>query len=356
MYRLNDKIKDLKPYDPVEGGYRIHLDANESFLPLPSGILEELSAELPKVSLNRYPDPSARELCQAFAEFYGVPVENVAAGNGSDELITVLFTGFLQRGQAFATVEPDFSMYAFNGYLQEAQHIVISKRKDYSLDIDKIIETCQNNKVKLLIFSNPGNPTSIVCPREEIRRLVRNVDALVVLDEAYMDFSDQSLLPEFQEYDNLLILRTCSKAFGMAGLRLGFAVGPKPLIDAVKAVKSPYNVNVLSQMLGTLVLRHSQALNEAREQILHSLRELIDGLEALGEKFPGRFQLLPSATNFVALKMTDGESLYRWLGQRGVAIRYTGGLVRITCGTAWENGEVLREMEEYFAASPADGE
>ncbi len=353
MYRLNAKIKDLKPYDPVEGGYRIHLDANESFLPLPETILQELGEKLPQVQFNRYPDPAAREVCQAFADFYGVPVENVVAGNGSDELITVLFTGFLQRGETFATVEPDFSMYAFNGYLQEARHVAVPKREDYSLDIDKLIETCQNEKVKLLVFSNPGNPTSVVCPREEIRRLVRGGDALVVLDEAYMDFSDQSLLPEFQEYDNLLILRTCSKAFGMAGLRLGFAVGQKALIDAVKAVKSPYNVNTLSQTLGAIVLRHPQALKEATEKILRSRQELLSGLEALGKEFPGRFCLLPCATNFATMKLADGEQLFQYLGQRGIAIRYTGGLVRITCGTTGENREVLKEIADYFAATPA---
>lgn len=353
MYLLNDKIKDLKPYDPVEGGYRIHLDANESFLPVPSAILGELTETLPKVAFNRYPDPAARELCQAFADYYGVPVENVAAGNGSDELITVLFTGFLQRGETFATVEPDFSMYAFNGYLHEARHICVPKREDYSLDIDKLIETCQNENVRLLVFSNPGNPTSVVCPREEIRRLVRGVDALVVLDEAYMDFSDQSLLPEFSEYDNLLILRTCSKAFGMAGLRLGFAVGQRPLIDAVKGVKSPYNVNTLSQTLGTVLLRHPQALREALARILQSRDQLIAGLGALKEEYPGRFILLPCATNFATLKLPDGERLYRYFGERGIAIRYTGGLVRITCGTPEENQVVLEEMAQYFAAVPA---
>ena len=100
MYQLNDKIKDLKPYDPVTEDSRIHLDANESFLPLPAPVLEELAAAVPQVAFNRYPDPAAQELCQAFAQYYGVPVENVAAGNGSDELITVLFTGFLQIGRA----------------------------------------------------------------------------------------------------------------------------------------------------------------------------------------------------------------------------------------------------------------
>lgn len=354
MFLLNDKIKDLKSYDPEMGDTPVHLDANESFLPLPAPLLAELAAALPQVAFNRYPDPAARKLCQAFAAYYGVPAENVAAGNGSDELITVLFTGFLQRGEAFATLEPDFSMYAFNGYLQEARHVPIPKGEDYAIDVDSTVETCQREGVKLLIFSNPGNPTSIVCPREEVRRLIRGLpDTLVVLDEAYMDFSDQSLLPEFQEYGNLLILRTCSKAFGMAGLRLGFAVGRKELVDAVKAVKSPYNVNRLSQALGTLVLEHPPLLGEALETILASKKQMVEGLEALLKEFPSRFTLLPSATNFASLRLPDGEALRRFLEEQGISVRYTAGLVRITCGTPEENRAVLGEMASYFAAAPA---
>ena len=316
-----------------------------------------LAAAVPQVAFNRYPDPAAQELCQAFAGYYGVPVENVAAGNGSDELITVLFTGFLQKGEAFATLEPDFSMYAFNGYLQEARHVPIPKGADYAIDVDRTIQTCRQEGVKLLIFSNPGNPTSIVCPRQEVRRLIQGLpDTLVVLDEAYMDFSDQSLLPEFHDYDNLLLLRTCSKAFGMAGLRLGFAVGQKRLVDAIKGVKSPYNVNALSQKLGAAVLRHPQAMKEALAEILASREELLQGIRALGEAFPGRFALLPCATNFATLRMADGEALYHTLGEQGISIRYTGGLVRITCGTAGENRAVLTKMADYFAAAPAKGE
>lgn len=350
MYQLNDKIKDLKPYDPVTEDSRIHLDANESFLPLPAPILEELAAAVPQVAFNRYPDPAAQELCQAFAQYYGVPVENVAAGNGSDELITVLFTGFLQKGEAFATLEPDFSMYAFNGHLHEARHVAIPKGKDLRLDVEAVAAACQREQVKLLIFSNPCNPTSLVCGREEMRKLIDSLpDTLVVLDEAYMDFSDQSLLGEVEDHPNLLVLRTCSKAFGMAALRLGFAVCGKTLAGALRAVKSPYNVNSLSQAVGTAVLRRKGELDRALETILRSRDQLYAGLRELGEKYPGRFRLLPGETNFAALEMEDGPELLGYLARQGVAIRYTGGLVRVTCGAPEENKIVLEEMAGYFA-------
>ena len=350
MYQLNEKIKDLKPYDPIQGSYRVRLDANESFLPLPQALVEEAKAAVERTAFNRYPDPAARELCQAFAACYGVQPQQVVAGNGSDELITVLFEAFLEKGDAFATVEPDFSMYAFNGHLHEARHVAIPKGKDLRLDVEAVAAACQREQVKLLIFSNPCNPTSLVCGREEMRKLIASLpDTLVVLDEAYMDFSDQSLLGEVEDHPNLLVLRTCSKAFGMAALRLGFAVCGKTLAGALRAVKSPYNVNSLSQAVGTAVLRHKGELDRALETILRSRDQLYAGLRELGEKYPGRFRLLPGETNFAALEMEDGPELLAYLARQGVAIRYTGGLVRVTCGAPEENKIVLEEMAGYFA-------
>ena len=350
MYQLNEKIKDLKPYDPIQGSYRVRLDANESFLPLPQALVEEAKAAVERTAFNRYPDPAARELCQAFAACYGVKPEQVVAGNGSDELITVLFEAFLEKGDAFATVEPDFSMYAFNGHLHEARHVAIPKGKDLRLDVEAVAAACQREQVKLLIFSNPCNPTSLVCGREEMRKLIASLpDTLVVLDEAYMDFSDQSLLGEVEDHPNLLVLRTCSKAFGMAALRLGFAVCGKTLAGALRAVKSPYNVNSLSQAVGTAVLRRKGELDRALETILRSRDQLYAGLRQLGEKYPGRFRLLPGETNFAALEMEDGPELLAYLARQGVAIRYTGGLVRVTCGAPEENKIVLEEMAGYFA-------
>ena len=350
MYQLNEKIKDLKPYDPIQGSYRVRLDANESFLPLPQALVEEAKAAVERTAFNRYPDPAARELCQAFAACYGVQPQQVVAGNGSDELITVLFEAFLEKGDAFATVEPDFSMYAFNGHLHEARHVAIPKGKDLRLDVEAVAAACQREQVKLLIFSNPCNPTSLVCGREVMRKLIDSLpDTLVVLDEAYMDFSDQSLLGEVEDHPNLLVLRTCSKAFGMAALRLGFAVCGKTLAGALRAVKSPYNVNSLSQAVGTAVLRRKGELDRALETILRSRDQLYAGLRELGERYPGRFRLLPGETNFAALEMEDGPELLAYLARQGVAIRYTGGLVRITCGAPEENKIVLEEMAGYFA-------
>ena len=348
MYTLNHKLRALTAYAPVEAGDCVRLDANESFLPLPEAALAAAKEAVDGTSFNRYPDPAAGELCRAFAAYYGVKPELVTAGNGSDELISVIFAGFLLRGQAFATLEPDFSMYAQGGHLAEARHVKIEK-PGWAVDVEGAIEACAREGVSLLIFSNPCNPTSLVLGREEIRRLVRGLpDTLVVLDEAYMDFAGESLLGEMEEYDNLIILRTCSKAVGMAALRLGFAVANERLTGALRAAKAPYNVNSLSQAIGAAVLREPEALHAALEAILASRRDLLRGLAETGAKYPGRFLLLPGETNFAALDMEDGAAVQQKLLQRGVAVRYTGGLLRVTCGAPGENREFLEKFAEIL--------
>lgn len=346
-YEINGKIKDLVPYDPVVNDGKIHLDANESFLPLPEELVSEFHRRLSAVPLNRYPDPGARGLCAAFARCYGVEEAHVVAGNGSDELISLLFLGFLEKGDAFATLEPDFSMYAVNGHLNEMRHVPLQKGEGFTISPGQVVEQCNREGVKLLIFSNPCNPTSVVLPVEAVQEIVEGVHALVVLDEAYMDFSDQSLLSQVTQYDNLLILRTCSKAFGLAGARLGFAVGNPVLIQALRGVKAPYNVNVLSQLLGEVVLENRARLAQGVETVKASAAQLRKGFEALAQQGTD-LQVVPGETNFVALVVPRPEALLRYLDAQCIVVRYTGGVVRITCGTPLENEGVLEAVRAYF--------
>lgn len=347
MYELNEKLSGLSAYQPVDAAGKVRLDANESFLPLPEALVRAGRAALEAFECNRYPDPAAGALCRAFAGYYGVDPAHVVAGNGSDELISVIFQGFLMKGQAFATIEPDFSMYAQAGLLAEGRQVRIGKR-DSRIDVDQVIEVCAREDVKLLIFSNPCNPTSLVLDRAAVRRLITSVKALVVLDEAYMDFSDQSLLGEEARYDNLIILRTCSKAMGMAALRLGFAVAGPRLAGALRAAKSPYNVNSLSQALGAAALENHQLLREALAAVLASKGELVAGLEGIAARRPGRFTLLSSATNFAALVLPEAREVQERLLARGIAVRYTGGLLRVSCGYPEENRAFLEKFEEIL--------
>ena len=351
--RLNPALDSLEPFSYCGTDYPTRLDANESCVPLSEGLRRELADAILSLNLNCYPDDRTVALRQAFGKAFSVDPDCVVPGNGSDELINMIVGRLIPYQGLVLGVERDFGSYWSNAAIFGRRVEKLPRREDMTFTADDLLDGVRRYQPDLLIFSNPNNPSGSQLTREEVIRVVEEAGCLVVVDEAYMDFSDQSLLPEFQDYANLLILRTCSKAFGMASLRLGFAVGQKRLVDAVKAVKSPYNVNSLSQKLGALVLGHPQAMKDALETILSSRDALLAGVRALEGEFPGRFHLLPSATNFITLRMADGERLYQYLGGQGIAIRYTGGLARITCGAPEENQAVLREMSSYFAATPA---
>lgn len=345
MYRLNEKLRELGPYEPVRGSFRVRMDANESFRSLPVPILAKLAEAAASVSYNRYPDPYASELCESFARFYGVDPALVTAGNGSDELISVVTGAFLMKGDAVMTLAPDFTMYRFYAGIDEARCFEYEKKPDFSVDIDDVIGAVKRNDVKMLIFSNPCNPTSLGVKREEIRRLARSVDALVVLDEAYMDFWDQTMLREAGEYDNLILLRTCSKAFGMAGIRLGFAVANPALTNALKAVKSPYNVNAFTQKAGTVIYGEREWAESSVREIVASKNELSASLKRLEADSPGKLAVLDSVTNFILIRTPEAERLYGDLLEKGVAVRLLGGCLRVTAGSGEENAEFMGALE-----------
>ncbi len=280
-YELCDKIKNLTPYDPLEGEYRLRLDANESYFEPDENLRRELGEIAAKTAFNRYPDPYAVEVCRAFAEFYGLPESSVTAGNGSDELISIICGTLLQKGDKLLTFATDFSMYRFYAELYELESVVMDKEEDLTISVDRVISYINENQVAAVMFSNPCNPTSLGLSREDVRKL-----ALVVLDEAYMDFWDQSFLPEVQEHDNLIILKTCSKAIGMAAVRLGFAVAKPALSIALRAAKSPYNVNSISQAIGAHILSKREFLLDCRDQLVKSARELNARLNKLAGEFP----------------------------------------------------------------------
>lgn len=353
-YSLNKKIRDLKPYDPIQGDFRIRLDANESFLPLSDAIKAEVNQVLLKVAFNRYPDPLCSDLCSAFADYYGIDKSLVTAGNGSDELISVIVNSFAMKGDKVITVEPDFSMYRFYAELSETECIAVPKRKDLSIDIEDVIKVCNTSGARIIIFSNPCNPTSLGVRREEIIQLIHSVNALVVLDEAYMDFWDQSLLQQVNEFDNLIILRTSSKAVGSAAIRLGFAVANPILSNALRAVKSPYNVNSLTQAIGTCVFSHKKDLQNALSQILVSRDILYRAIKQIESDFPNRIIVYPTCTNFVFIKPKvkgEAKKMFAYFLQNSVAIRFMGDYLRITAGTAAENEEAVKLMRDYLTCN-----
>ena len=349
-FELNDKIKNLVPYDPIMGDYPIRLDANESFLPMVGEERMGLEAALAAVNLRRYPDPAARKLCQAAAAFYGTKPKLVTAFNGTDEALLLLCCAFLAQGTVFLgqgntllCYETDFSMYRFYAYLSGAEIVKLPKRADFTIDTDAAIEALQKYRPQMFLFSNPCNPTSLVLPMEDVRRVVlaaQEIGTLLALDEAYMDFNTQSLLDEVERHPNLVILRTCSKAAGLAGLRLGFSIANTDITRVMHAVKSPYNVGVLTQAIGVELLSQPYRLVQDIQAIRQSTDALSAGLRALG------LHVIGDGANFVFAG--DCGQYFEPLKARGIVVRRFGENLRITAGTEQENAALLNALKELI--------
>lgn len=348
-YQLSEKLKNMVPYEPISGDYAIRLDANESFLPVDEEIKAEFTQKLSEIPFNRYPDPLATEVCRKFADYYGINADFVTAGNGSDELISVIIGAFLSEGDKLLTVMPDFSMYGFYADLAGVTVLTQEKDENLNIDVDAVIQTVQREKVNCVMFSNPCNPTGQGLPREEVRRLITSVDCLVVLDEAYMDFYTESLLAEAEQYDNLIILRTCSKALGLAAVRLGFAVANPTLTTVLRAAKSPYNVNSVTQAYGSVVLSHKEKEQAALAQILASREELYGALVGMQKKYHCFERVYPTVTNFVLVETSRAKELFEKLKAESIVVRLMGSRLRITAGSSAENKAVLAALEKMVS-------
>ena len=348
MYQLNDKIKNLVPYEPISGTYDIRLDANECPVNLPDDIRAQFHKRLDEISFNRYPDPLAERLVNSFAEYYNIDPECVTAGNGSDELIFLIESAFLQKGDKMLVVAPDFSMYNFYSSICEVECDSFIKNENLDIDVDALIEKINRDKIDMVIFSNPCNPTGRGITRAQAEKLVSSVKALVILDEAYMDFWTESLLDKIGDYSNLIIFRTASKLVGAAALRLGFAVADPTISRAIKAVKSPYNVNSVSQAFGEVVYKNKDFLQNRQKNIVNNKNILYNGLVEIAESRQD-LKVFESVANFVFMKTDCSREIWEYLKAKSIVVRLMGEYLRITTGTEHEVDAVLNALREFFS-------
>lgn len=350
-----EKLKGFTPYTPVLPKRGVIANANESFLPPDPDISREIAQRAAQLAANRYPDPTAPGVREGFAAFYGVSPELVTVGNGSDELLSVMICGFLQKSDTVMTLLPDFSMYPFYAKLSGARHVTFEKNADLTFDPDALLERVRAERPKLLVLSNPCNPSSAGLRRDAMRRIVRECGCVIVADEAYMDFWDEkeSLLGDVPEYENLIVLKTLSKV-GYAAYRLGFAVTTPALTDLIRTVKSPYNVNALSQAAGECVFAHPDDLRARISAIRQSRDELYAGVLELTRKFPGRLKTPESRANFVTLLTEKPEKLLAFLNEREIYVSLNAGrYLRMTCCAPEDNRRLLTALDQYFQREEA---
>lgn len=333
---VRKNILALKPYssarDEFKGEAEVYLDANEN--PYPSGF-------------NRYPDPLQWKVKELLAQQKGVKAEQIFLGNGSDEAIDLLIRVFCEPNQDSVMItEPTYGMYKVCANINAVaiQNVLLTKA--YQLDTEEILKTATSN-TKIIFLCSPNNPTGNLLKVEDILSVLNKFSGLVVVDEAYIDFAgDVSLIKELKNYPNLVILQTFSKAWGLAGLRLGMCFASEAIIALLNKVKYPYNVNIKTQELAIEALLQVDKKNKAVKEILSERDELITALAQIS--FVNK--VYPSDANFVLVAMEEASVIYQKLMQQGIIVRDRSTVVlcesslRITIGTPAENKKLINTL------------
>ncbi|WP_297468734.1 histidinol-phosphate transaminase [Thermococcus sp.] len=329
---IRELVKSFQPYRVVEGNYRVWLDKNESPYDLPDWVKEEIFDELREMSFNRYPHITSMPAREAIADFYGVSPKNVAVGNGSDELISYLVRLF--DGNYIVTTPPTFGMYGFYAKLNEIPLVEVPLREDFTIDGRAIAEKSKN--ARAVFIASPNNPTGNLQPEEEIVEVLETGKP-VVLDEAYAEFSGRSLWKMIDEYENLIVLRTFSKAFGLAGVRAGYMLAGEEIVDALYRIKSPFSVGIMTMTSMVVMLSHTDLVEKRVGKIIEERERVRKKLGDLA---------YPSDANFLLVKLNAYEELLR----RGIVVRKLSGRleghIRVTIGRRWENEAFLRAVGE----------
>jgi histidinol-phosphate aminotransferase len=353
MTIVRPEIARLSAYHVPDATGLIKLDAMENPYGWPDDLRDAWLETLRHVSLNRYPDPQGRELQQALREGMAIPPEAaILLGNGSDELIQMLALTVTAPEPGHPTtvlsVDPGFVMYRMIGLFAGLDYVGVPlKSDDFGLDLDAILAAIDAHRPALTFIAYPNNPTGNLFGTAAIEAVIEAAPGLVIVDEAYAPFTDESFLPKLGRWSNLLVMRTVSK-MGLAGLRLGYLAGPPEIVEQIDKTRLPYNINVLTQASATFALRHRAVLDEQTAAICRERERLSAALTALDGLTP-----YPSQANFILARTNPGQAgrVYDALRDHGILIKKLDGAhplladcLRITVGTPEENDALLAAL------------
>lgn len=318
---LRDSIRNFEPYTIPEIKEKTIINANESpynVLDIPS-VREDFIKGIQEMEPFRYPAPMADELCQALAEYVGCKPYEVLSTNGGDEILSLIVQTFVNPGDTVLLHVPTFDVYISNAEIAGAKVLAFDEGEDFTHDAKAYCEEVKRIQPKVTVICNPNNPTGAIWSTDEIKAILDAAENLVVVDEAYIEFSNQeSVVPLIESYDNLIVVRTLSKAFGLAGCRLGYGVTNKGLIEALMLTKLYYNLNSFTQLMGLVVMKHRDEILAHHVPVTIQNREtLIEGLE----KVRG-VTVYPSASNFVLVKVPNRNVILKALHDADIAVRY----------------------------------
>jgi len=340
---IRENIKKLIPYssarEEFHGDAKIFLDANEN----------SLGSPLPKW-YNRYPDPQQLKVKEKLSEIKGVPVPNIFLGNGSDECIDLLIRAFCEPGTDNVIIcPPTYGMYQVCANINNVHVKKVNLTSAFQLDLDAI-ENAIDDHTKMIFLCSPNNPTGNSLHYEDVEALLNNYFGLVVIDEAYINFSRQkSFVPAIKDYPGLVVLQTLSKAWGLAALRVGVALASEEIVAILNRIKPPYNINQASQ---ELVLKALEEIGQVNNMIMELVGQRTE-LEMELNDLPLVEYIFPSDANFLLVKVTDPKGIYQYLLTKGIVVRDRSrielceGCLRITVGTKSENDQLIESLKKY---------
>jgi len=340
---IRDNIKNLTPYSSArhefKGEASVFLDANENCYGSPL-----------KENFNRYPDPLQSRLKSAIGLLKHAPVENIFIGNGSDEVIDLAYRIFCNPGKDNVIIcPPTYGMYSVSGNINDVEIRTVNLTNDFQLNVDGILAAADQN-TKLLFLCSPNNPTGNVMIRQEVDLLLKSFPGIVIIDEAYINYSKQrTFIEDLPNYPNLIVMQTLSKAWGLASLRIGLAFASSPIIELLNNVKPPYNINKASQQLALEALQNINQVNNWMKQTIEQREIVIKELA----KFSFVEKIYESDANFILVKVSDAQQLYNHLSSHKIIVRNRSkevmcdNCLRITIGTKQENIALIEALKKY---------
>ncbi|MBK1721396.1 histidinol-phosphate transaminase [Thiocystis violacea] len=346
---VRPEVRALKAYHVPEAAGLIKLDAMENPYGWPDSLKAAWLETLRDVELNRYPDPQGQALQQALREAMEIPADmGLLLGNGSDELIQMIALTVAQPGRKVLSVDPGFVMYRMIAGFAGMEYVGVPlQAEDFSIDLPAMLDAIAREQPAVVYLAYPNNPTGNRFDADDIVRIIEAAPGVVIVDEAYAPFTDCSFLGLLGDWENLLVMRTVSK-MGLAGLRLGYLVGPRPWLEEIDKVRLPYNINVLTQASAVFALRHKAVLDQQTHDIRVERTHLFEALRGIDG-----IHAYPSEANFILVRVPEGQAdaIFAGLKARKVLIKNLNGAhpllkdcLRLTVGTPEENGALVSAL------------
>lgn len=341
------QLAGLEPYDPKYLPADAFLSANENPHDVEQEIRRDVMREIKRLPLNRYPDPLANDLRDMIAEANGLDRDQVLVGNGGDELLFNLALAWGGPGRTFLNMPPTFSVYDANARLTNTTVVNVPRRSDFSIDEEAVLARVAEGGIDYLVVTSPNNPTGQLASEEFMLRLLDATDALVMVDEAYFEFSRQTMRPYLAQHRNLVILRTFSKAFSLAGVRMGYLLGDADVVREFVKVRQPYSVDAVSQAVARVVYANRAKFEPGIQAIIAERARVIDGLK----RIPG-VKPFPSDANYVLFHIEHAGQIWEMLYDRGVLVRdfshapLLEDCLRASIGAPEENDAFLRALRD----------